>query len=396
MLAVAGRRCDFVFGNRRLLIRIGAFQLALLIDRDMRLFSPDHLSPAPERILLVRLSAIGDVIHGLPALNALRDAFPRAFIAWVVEGGSAELLEGHPALDQVIHLPRRWWQSLEQVRALRRTLGEHRFDSTVDLQCLTKSALVAWLSGAPRRLGAGGKSGRELSKWFNNVLTPVSAGHVIEHYLGILQPLGIQSPQVRFDLPERADDREFAIESLEEAGLAADEFAVLNPGAGWPSKLWPAERYGALAQRLARLHGLASLAVWGGPDELPLAERIVATSGGHAVLAPATSLRQLASVMRRAALFVGSDTGPTHLAVAVGTPTISLHGVSRAEWCGAYGPRSLRLQAYFDDGSSRQRRTADNRAMRALTVDDVSRGCSELLARVGGVNSTSRRARVAT
>jgi ADP-heptose:LPS heptosyltransferase len=235
-----------------------------------------------------------------------------------------------------------------------------------------------------------------LSKWFNNVLTPVSATHVIEHYLSILRPLGIESPQVRFDLTERAFDAEYAIDVFEEAGLAAGDFAVLNPGAGWPSKLWPAERYGALAQHLARKHGLTSLAVWGSPAELPLAERIVATGGGHALLAPATTLRQLAAVARRAALFVGSDTGPMHLAVAVGTPTVSLHGVSRAGWCGAYGPRSLAMQVSFDDGSSRHRRNADNHAMRELTVEIVSRGCSDLLARVAGTHRTGRRSRLAT
>jgi lipopolysaccharide heptosyltransferase I len=357
----------------------------------MRLFNPDQFSPAPERILIVRLSAIGDVIHGLPVLNALRNAFPHAFIAWAVEGRSAELLEGHQALDQLIPLPRGWWRSVRQVRKLRRTLRTLQFDTTVDLQCLTKSAVLAWLSGAPRRLGAAGQNGRELSKWFNNVLTSVAASHVIEHYLGILRPLGIESPLVRFDLPERTEDAEFAHDALQEAGLAHGQYVVLNPGAGWPSKLWPAERYGALAQQLARRHGLASLALWGGADELPLAERIVATSGGHALLATATTLRQLAALARRAALFVGSDTGPMHLAVAVGTPTISLHGVSRATWCGAYGPRSMALQATFDDGSSRQRRNTDNRAMCQLSADAVSRACSELLMKVAGERYATRR-----
>lgn len=346
----------------------------------MKLFQPD-CSTTPERILIVRLSAIGDAIHGLPVLNALREAFPQAFIAWAVEGRTAELLEGHSALDELIQLPRGWWKSLAQVRQARRKLRELAFDTTVDLQCLTKSAALAWLSGAPRRIGAAGKNGRELSKWFNNTLTPVSANHVIEHYLGILKPLGIRSPQVRFDLPERKAETEFAREALKDLGLPVRGFAVLNPGAGWPSKMWPADRYGELAKQIVRRHGLPSLAIWGGRDELPLAERIVAKSGGHVMLAPPTSLRQLAAVLRRAALFVGSDTGPMHLAVAVGTPTISMHGVSRAEWCGAYGETNIRLQAEFQDGSSRQRRTADNRAMRALSVEMVARACDELLSR---------------
>lgn len=347
----------------------------------MKLFTPDLRPVAAERILIVRLSALGDVIHGLPVLNALRETFPQAFIAWAVEGRPAELLAGHPALDRLIPLPRGWWKSLSQVNQLRRTLRSYRFDTTVDLQCLTKSAALARLSGAPRRLGAAGKNGRELSKWFNNELTPVSAGHVIEHYLGILQPLGIRTPTVRFDLPEREEDAEFACDALEELKLASGQYAVLNPGAGWPSKLWPAERYGALARKISRQHGIRSLAVWGGANELPLAERIVDTSGGHAVLAPPTALGQLAAILRRATLFVGSDTGPMHLAVAVDTPTVSLHGVSQAEWCGAYGPGNIRLQACYADGSSRKRRTTDNRAMRELSVEAVSHCCDELLRR---------------
>jgi ADP-heptose:LPS heptosyltransferase len=119
--------------------------------------------------------------------------------------------------------------------------------------------------------------------------------------------------------------------------------------------------------------------VWGSADELPLAETIVATSGGEARLAPATSMRELAALCRRAALFVGSDTGPMHLAVAVGTPTISLHGPSRAEWCGAYGPQNIRLQARYEAGSALARRKADDSAMRAIGVEAVAEACERLL-----------------
>ena len=153
----------------------------------------------------------------------------------------------------------------------------------------------------------------------------------------------------------------------------------MNPGAGWPSKVWPAERYGELARHLAKVHGLPSVAVWGVPSELPLAERIVATSGGHARLAPATSMTELAALCRRAALFVGSDTGPMHLAAAVGVPTISLHGPSKAEWCGAYGPQNIRLQVRYEEGSALERRQADDSAMRAIGVGMVADACDRLL-----------------
>ena len=173
---------------------------------------------------------------------------------------------------------------------------------------------------------------------------------MIEHYLSMLRPLGIESPAVRFDLPERAADAEMADAFLAHERLVGRRFAVLNPGAGWPSKIWPAERYGELARHLHKRTACASVAAWGLPAELPLAETIVAASDGHALFAPPTTMMELAALCRRAALFVGSDTGPMHLAVAVGTPTISMHGPSRADWCGAYGPQNIRLQIRYEDG----------------------------------------------
>ncbi len=337
-----------------------------------------HDSP---RILIVRLTAMGDVIHGLPVASALRAHFPHAMLAWAVEGRTSELVEGHPDLDMVIKLPRRWWRSARTIRGVRRQLRQLKFDITVDLQCLTKSALVAWLAGAPRRLGVGGENGRELSKWFNNELADVRAEHVVEHYLQILRPLGVESPRVEFKFPERSEDRSYAHRAMAQLSLLGESFAVLNPGAGWPSKLWPAERYGQVARHLLDEHGMRSLAVWCGSDERRLAERIVSRSDGAADLAPATSMTQLAAVLRQASLFVGSDTGPMHLAVAVDTPTISLHGTSRADWCGAYGPSNLRIQEFYQDGSARERRNADNRAMRAIDAATVIAACDKLLDR---------------
>jgi heptosyltransferase-1 len=340
------------------------------------------LRPVAERsprILIVRVSAIGDVIHGIPVLCALREAYPSAFLAWVAEGTAGDVLDGHPALDELVRVPRRWWKLPREVWRMRQRLRSLRFDVAIDLQCLTKSAITAWLSGAPRRIGKAGADGRELSRWFNNELIEASGTHVLEHYLSMLRPLGIESPAVQFNLPERATDAEVVERFLQMSVLTGRRYAVLNPGAGWPSKIWPAERYGALARHLHEAHGVASVAAWGLKTELPLAETIVAMSGGRAQLAPPTTMLQLASLCRRAALFVGSDTGPMHLAVAVGTPTISMHGPSRADWCGAYGPNNIRLQIRYEDGSSLERRRADNGAMRAITIEMAGHACDHLL-----------------
>src|SRR4051794_29916160 len=122
------------------------------------------------RILIVRLSAIGDVIHGIPFVCALRNALPDAFVAWIVEGAMGDVLESHPALDELIRVPRRWWKSPRQIWAMRNRLRSYKFDVAIDLQCLTKSAAAAWFSGAHRRIGKQGNEGRELSRWIHNEL----------------------------------------------------------------------------------------------------------------------------------------------------------------------------------------------------------------------------------
>ncbi len=155
-----------------------------------------------------------------------------------------DILDGHPALDELVRVPRRWWKSPREVWRMRQRLRSLRFDVAIDLQCLTKSAITAWLSGARRRIGMSGADGRELSRWFNNELVDAGGNHVLEHYLGMLRPLGIESPVVRFNLPERTTDAEVAENFLQKSGLAGRRFAVLNPGAGWPSKLWPARGMG--------------------------------------------------------------------------------------------------------------------------------------------------------
>jgi ADP-heptose:LPS heptosyltransferase len=298
-----------------------------------------------------------------------------------------ELLEAHPALDELIKVPRRFWKSPRALWRMRRQLRALRFDTTVDLQCLTKSAMAAWVSGARRRIGKAGEDGRELSCWFNNDLVAAGGTHVIEHYLSMLGPFGIQGPAVRFDLQETAADARVAEQFLRDRGLTGRAFALLNPGAGWPSKMWPAGRYAGVARHLGREHNMPSVALWGAPSERPLAEQIVERSARNAHMAPPTTMRELAALCRRASIFVGSDTGPMHLAVAVGTPAISMHGPSRAEWCGAYGSQNIRLQVRYEDGSATERRTADDSAMREITIKMVSEACDKLLA-----SQTTRRA----
>jgi lipopolysaccharide heptosyltransferase I len=329
------------------------------------------------RILIVRLSAIGDTIQTMPVACALRDRFPQAFLAWAVESRAAALLRGHPAIDELIELPRGWLKSPGGVWRLRRRLRALRFDVTVDVQSLTKSALLAQLAGAPRRIGFGNPGGRELSRWFNNERVDPKAAHVVDCYLELLRPLGIESPAVRFDVPEREEDRAAADAIVRQLAVDAG-FAMVTPGAGWPSKLWPAERYSAVVRHLQGAWGLSTVVVWAGGSERLLAEQIAA-SAPTACVAPPTTLPQLASLARRARLFIGSDTGPLHLAAAVDTPCVGLYGPWPASRHGPYGARNIALQQMIFEGPTRRRRTAPPIYMESITTEMVCEACDRIL-----------------
>jgi lipopolysaccharide heptosyltransferase I len=332
------------------------------------------------RILLCRLSAVGDVVHGVPVLGALREHYPTAFLAWVVEPGPGELLRGHRALDELVVAPRGWCKSPGAIWRLRKRLRELRFNLAIDMQGLTKSALAAWLSGAPRRIGFGDEKGRELSRWMNNELVTSTAPHIIDCNLQLLTKLGIVNPAVKFDLPESDEDRAAAEAMVAAAGVGG-EYGLINVGAGWTSKLWPAERYAAVARHLGEARGLPTLVLWAGAQERGVAEQIVAGAAGHARLAPATSLRELAALARRGRLFVGSDTGPLHIAAAVDTPCVGLFGPMPAERNGPYGAKHVAIQKMRFQGSSRERRHASPSLMEAISVGDVCEACDRILDR---------------
>jgi ADP-heptose:LPS heptosyltransferase len=333
------------------------------------------------RILISRLSAIGDVVLTMPLLCALRDCLPKAFLAWIVDEVPGRLVQGHEALDELVTVPHRWLKSPRTVWSIRRRLRAMRFDVAIDAQSLNKSALAAWLSGAKRRIGFAGCLGREQSKWLNTELVRPTSRHVIDCNLELLRPLGIRPAAVRFGVPEAACDGQAAAEMIRQAGLDGP-FAMINPGAGWLSRVWPSTRYAQVAGHLGRVHGCCSLVVWAGEQERVWAEQIVAGSGGHARLAPPTTLTQLAALARRARLFLGSDTGPMHLAVAVGTPCVSLHGPTLAEHSGPYGPAHISLQrASLGGRFDPKRKTMSNELMKAIHVEMVSEACDQLLSR---------------
>ncbi|MEM8680330.1 MAG: glycosyltransferase family 9 protein [Planctomycetota bacterium] len=336
------------------------------------------------RILITRLSHIGDCVLTLPLACSLKAQFPRATIAWVTERPNEQLLQGHPAIDELVVLPKGWFRKWSTIRETRARLRALDCQVSIDPQGLTKSSVLGWLSGAPKRIGFESPHGRELSTMFNTDRVRAARTHLVDRSLELLFPLGFSHDQVKFALQAKPASRAFASDFIKANHLACG-YAIINPGASWPSKLWPPRRFGQVARQLGQVHQVPTVVTWSGEEERRWAEEIAARSGGHAVLAPATSLNQLLAILEQGLFYIGSDTGPTHMAAAVGTPCIVLHGPTKPECSGAYGKPHVALQAYYHEGSSRARRRADNTAMKAIEVETVWRAAERVLAQREGL-----------
>lgn len=344
--------------------------------RDIRISFMKSLPKNP-RFLICRLSAVGDTVHTLPLANLIKQRWPESFVAWVVERGPAPFVQSCSAVDKTIVVPKGLRKAPKQLWHARQQLRELRIDVALDPQSLTKSATLAWLSGASRRIGFSAPIGREFAPWLNSELVTPRETHVVRRYLEVLRPLGVRATErdIAWNLP-RNTESEVTIGGFLARSGSTGEFAVINPGAGWDSKVWPAERYGEIARRLP----IHSFVTWSGDKERVWAETIVADSKGHATLMPPTSLLDFTTLVRQARLFIGSDTGPLHIAAAVGTPCVSMYGPTRPEVCGPFGTGHVVLQAYAEElGSLRKEAGRLSDAMLQITTQQVFSACERIL-----------------
>jgi ADP-heptose:LPS heptosyltransferase len=276
-----------------------------------------------------------------------------------VEAREYALLKDHPDLDTVVPVDTRLWRRLiRRLSGMREVLGKvsrlrgrirsARFDVALDLQGLIKSGLLTAYTGAPLRIGFTADHCREgLNCLFTNrrVRPPATAVHVVEQYLALLEPLGVPPGPVEFHVPIPPPAARRMDDFLDEQGIKSHDLLVaVNPGAGRTNKRWPVEHFRRLADRLAQEPGVRILLLWG-PDEVHMARQIRDGSSARAILAPPTDLHELAALLHRSALMVASDTGPLHLAAALGTPCLGLFGPTRAERNGPYGPSCRGLQS---------------------------------------------------
>ena len=320
------------------------------------------------------------MLHGVPVAVALKQAFPEARIGWVVEGISADVLAGHPAIDHLFRLPRRWLRSSRVVLDLRRQLRWFAADVAIDLQGLLKSGVATWLSGARMRVGFARPVSRERA-WaaYTHPVKP-GATHIVERNCELLAPLGIGVAAPEFSMPHWPVSRLRMQQFVASLRLAAPP-VLLNPGAGWASKRWPVERFAATARALHRRRSQTTVVVWAGNGEREMAERIAADSFGAAVVAPPTTLQDLGELCRLSRLVISGDTGPLHLAAAVGTPCVGLFGPVPAERNGPYGAQHVcveppsALRPRWDD------RKTDTLSMAGIDVERVVAAAESLLAR---------------
>jgi heptosyltransferase I len=312
-----------------------------------------------KRLLIVRLGAMGDVIHGLPAVTALRAVFPEAMLGWLIEERWAELLcplatprsgprsAQRPLVDRVHTVNTQQWRTApfsvatwERVAASLSDVRAARYEVALDLQGAVRSSLLARWSGAPVIYGAAQPRENLASMFYTRQIIP-RGQHVVEQNLSLAeavahQPLKIPRVELPRDLPvEQECDRRLKTQGTQ-------EFALLNPGAGWGAKQWPAERYGEVARRLAE-NGVKSLINFG-PGEKKLADVVETASGGTAE-AFTGSLTQLIALTRRASLFIGGDTGPMHLAAALGVPVVGIFGPTDPARNGPFGTTSIVLRS---------------------------------------------------
>ena len=312
--------------------------------------------------LIVRLGALGDIVHTIPAVAALRKAHPNARIDWVVDARHAPFAELVLPVDRIIRLEKATVNAwVDLVRRLR----PYRYDVALDFQGLMKSALLARASGAARVVGFSIWHLREKGArpFYSEVDGGESVPHVIGKNLSLLSTVGVSSSELEFPLAEAPSP---ALDAVRR-DIGDAPFALINPGAAWPNKRWPAARFGEVASFVRDVRGLQPIVLWG-PAEEALARDVVATSGNAARMAPATTMADLLELSRHASLMVSGDTGPLHIAGAAGTPLVAIFGPTDPARNGPWSRDDIVVSRYGSCRCHYQRQCRQS----AWCLDDVT------------------------
>ena len=303
------------------------------------------MSSLKQKFLIIKLSSIGDIVHALPFLRTLRANRPNAYIAWIIEESFQDLIKCNPDLDEVIPVRTRYWRkninikSWNEIYQTRKLLKKREFDWTFDLQGLIKTGFIARMTGAPNRAGFHRSNCREkINAWFNNHRSKYLStdSHIVDRCLSQLSILGDFHPQTEFSLPIcEKDEQASEAFMVKNSKLTEKPIAGINPGAGFPTKLWSIERYARFADKITEELGFSILLTWG-PGEEEMVRSIAESMKQKSWIAPATTIAESIGLYKKLSLFVGSDSGPFHICWALDIPTVSVWGPTDPNRNGAY------------------------------------------------------------
>ena len=338
-------------------------------------------------ILIVKLSAIGDVVHTLPSLAALRKLYPEANITWAIEDASSDLISDHPYLDRVIVSHRKQWindlkegrirKPIREIRSFIDDLKEQPYDLVIDLHGLIKSAVLVLLSSGKRKLGY--DSMQELSGLFLNEKIPENMHkHAIDRYLDFLRYLGADAKEPEYLIPIGEENINRVEELLQRNDIdKKDSFVAVSPVALWDTKLWADEKFAGLCDRIAEELKVSVIFTGTEHDKLEhIQSRMKAPSlnmGGK------TTLRDLAYLYQRSALLITTDSGPMHLAVAMGTPVIALFGPTDPSRTGPYGKGHVVIRRELSCSPCFLKKCNSMECMSGITIEEVFHAVREKL-----------------
>ena len=331
------------------------------------------------KILVIKPSSLGDIVHSLPFLNALRDSFPKAEIHWIIAKGLEGLLEGHPMINRLWIINKDDWKrikgvrtTIKELRSLFKSLKAERYDIVIDLQGLLRSGILAKATGAPVRIGF--KEAREGSRiFYTHTVKADRDVHAVDKYLEMAKFLGCDTSEVKFPFP--LSFASFAAGEPVRGGQLSplsfqlpDKYAVIVPGARWETKRWSPERFGQLA---SMMH-VKSIVV-GGESDIDIADIVVRNSGSNAVsIVGRTSLKELIEIMRNARFVVTNDSGPMHIAAALNVPVFAIFGPTNPLRTGPYGKPHVVIRRELECSPCYKKKCKNIQCMELIGVKEVA------------------------
>ncbi|MBM4136474.1 MAG: lipopolysaccharide heptosyltransferase II [Nitrospira sp.] len=327
----------------------------------------------PKKILIIKPSSLGDVVHSLPFLNAIRTCFPKAEIHWVIAKGLEGLLEGHPMINKLWIINKDTWKKMKhvnitinEIRMLFKALKKEKFDLVVDLQGLLRSGILTAATGAPVKVGF--KEAREGSRFFYTYKVEGERDiHAVDRYLKIARFLGCDISDVCFPFPLYKPTSSFIFHPSSFHFSLSKDYAVIIPGARWKTKIWPYEHFGELLSMLP-----LDTVIVGSKGDKDIADKIVTFSKGKAIsLAGKTDLKDLIEVIRDARFVVSNDSGPMHIAAALHIPVFAIFGPTDPLRTGPYGEGHTIIKEKISCAPCFKRTCSDIKCMRAVSVEKV-------------------------